>query len=447
VDVPDVSYARAGGVAVAYQVVGAGPPDLVFSPFLTNLFSLWQLPSLRRFLDRLAAATRLIVFNPRGTGLSDRPRGVTLESRMDDIVAVLDAVGVARASLFGVAESANACALFAATYPERCERLILATPYARWLRTDDYPFGTMREDALAWLASGRERHGKREFIREFARMIDPRQAGDEKYLDWIVWNQRLAASPAAAAEFWRMTIETDITDVLGSIRVPSLIIYRSPQRDIAEYVATRIPGSRSLQLPGVGYAIHDEDDGADAAGAILDFVRGEAPREIPDSVLTTVLFTDIVGSSEHAARLGDRPWRELLERHHGAVRAELARHRGVEVDTAGDGFFCRFDGPARAISCARAIVQAAAGLGLQLRAGIHTGECEVVGPKIAGLAVHVGARVAAAAAPGEVLVSGTVKDLVAGSGFHFDDRGERELKGIPGGWRLYAVASSVRDPL
>jgi class 3 adenylate cyclase len=443
VDIPDVSYARAGGVAIAYQVVGAGPPDLVFSPFLSNLFFLWQLPPLRRFLDRLAEATRLIVFNPRGTGLSDRPRGVTLESRMDDIIAVFDTAGVARASLLGVAESANSCALFAATYPERCERLILFAPYARLLRTDDYPYGTTREAALAELAIAREQHGKREFVREFTKQITPRYAEDQEYLEWVVWNQRLAASPAAAAEFWRMTIETDITEILGSIHVPTLVMYRADHKDVAEYVATRIPGSRSLQLPGTGYAIWDEQ-GEDTAGAIVHFVRGEAPREIPDSVLATVLFTDIVGSSEHAARLGDRAWRDLLERHHGAVRAELARHRGVEVDTAGDGFFCRFDGPARAISCARAIVQASASLGLQVRAGIHTGECEVAGPKITGLAVHVGARVAAAAAPGEVLVSGTVKDLVAGSGFLFDDRGERELKGIPGGWRLYAVTSNGR---
>jgi class 3 adenylate cyclase len=440
VDVPEVSYARAGGVAVAYQVVGTGPPDLVFSPFLTNLFSLWHLPPLRHFLDRLATGTRLIVFNPRGTGLSDRPRGVTLESRMDDIVAVLDAVGAARASLLGVAESANACALFAATYPERCERLILSTPYARWLRSSDYPYGPTREEALASLATSRERHGNREFIRDLVKQITPRYVDDEEYLKWTVWNERLAASPAAAAEFWRMTIETDITEILGSIRVPTLVMYRADQREVAEYVASRIPGSRSLQRPGSGFAIWDEV-GEDTAGAILDFVRGAAPRDVPDSVLATVLFTDIVGSSEHAARLGDRPWRELLARHHGAVRAELARHRGVEIDTAGDGFFCRFDGPARAISCARAIVQGAAGLGIQLRAGIHIGECEVAGQKLAGLAVHIGARVAAAAAPGEVLVSGTVKDLVAGSGFRFDDRGESELKGIPGRWRLYAVAS------
>jgi class 3 adenylate cyclase len=441
VDIPDVRYARAGGIAVAYQSVGVAPPDLVFSPFLTNLFTLWQPSPVRRFLDRLAAETRLIVFNPRGTGLSDRPRGVTLESRMDDIIAVLDAVGVTRVSLLGVAESANACALFAATYPERCERLVLFAPYARWLRTDDYPYGSTPEAAHAWLARGREHHGEREYAREFLKRIDPTSADDEEQIDWLVWNERLAASPAAAAEFWRMTIETDITEILGSISVPTLVLYRAAQRDVAEYVATRIKGSRSLQLPGMGGALASDEVGGDPADAILDFVRGQAPREVPDSVLATVLFTDLVGSSEHAARLGDRAWRDLLERHHGAVRAELARYRGVEVDTAGDGFFCRFDGPARAIACAQAIVRSATNIGLDVRAGIHTGECEVAGPKIAGLAVHVGARVAAAAGPGEVLVSGTVKDLVAGSGFRFDDRGERQLKGIPGSWRIYAVAS------
>ena len=436
-DIPDVRYAQAGGVAIAYQVVGGGPTDLVFPTFMTSLFALWIEPRIRGFLEQLATETRLIVLNPRGIGLSDRPRGVTLEARMDDILAVLDSLGIARASLLGVGESANVCALFAASYPERCQRLVLYSPYARGLRSADYPYGPTDEQAHAYLATVRAHYGEREFCRGLLKVLSPNQASDEGHLDWIVWSQRLAASPSSAVEFWRMTFDTDITPILGSIRVPSLILHRADTRGPSEHVATRIPGARSLELPGKGVAIAQDPTVADAT---LAFLRGEAPAVIPDSVLATVLFTDIVDSTAHALRLGDRGWKELLERHHAAVRLELARYRGTELDVAGDGFFCRFDGPARAIACARAIVQSVAGLGLDVRAGIHTGECEVVGGKVAGVAVNIGARIAATAGAREVLVSSTVKDLVAGSDLRFEARGERQLKGIPGNWRLYAAA-------
>jgi class 3 adenylate cyclase len=436
-DLPDVHYARAGGVSIAYQVVGDGPRDLVYAPHLTNLYSLWLGPYMRPFLDRLSAEVRLIVFNPRGTGLSDRPRNVTLEARMDDISAVLDAVGIARAPLFGVAESANVCALYAATFPDRCERLALFDPYARSVRSDAYPYGATEEEWLGYVREMREHFGERGFMTEFSKRISPRIAEDAERLEWFIWMHRIAASPTAAADFARMQMETDITDVLGSIRVPTVVLSRS-RSETARFVAEHIPGAGMVELPGEGTGLYADD----VAAALLSFLRDESPVEVPDTVLATVLLTDLVGSTARAAALGDRAWSALLERHHAAVRAELVRHRGAEVDAAGDGFLCRFDGPARAIACAQRIVESADRIGLEVRAGIHTGECELVGEKVAGLAVHIGARISALATAGEVLVSGTVKDLVSGSGFAFEDRGQQELKGVPGTWPVFALVAS-----
>jgi class 3 adenylate cyclase len=436
VDVPDVRYARTGGVAIAYQVVGDGPQTLVYVPPVTNLYSLWQQPLAASFLRRVSEIARLIVLNPRGTGLSDRPRNLTLESRMDDINAVLEANGVGRATIFGNDVSANACALFAATYPDRCERLALFVPYARTVRTDNYPYGATEDEALALIRQRRDVWGDRSNLEAFARaLFHPELTDDPAFLEWFVWERRLAASPMDAADFARMNMEIDITGVLGSIRVPTLVMHRRTRADEARYVAQRIPHASVVELAGEGRWMYSHD----VADALITFLRGEALPEVPDSVLATVLFTDLVDSTRRASELGDRRWRELLERHHADVRVELGRYRGVEVDTAGDGFFCRFDGPARAIACARRIVDGARELELDVRVGVHTGECEVVGDKIAGIAVVTGARISSLAAPGEVLVSGTVKDLVAGSGFSFGDRGEQELKGVPGTWRLYAV--------
>ncbi|MEJ7567469.1 MAG: adenylate/guanylate cyclase domain-containing protein [Gaiellaceae bacterium] len=436
-NVPDVKYARSGGVAVAYQVIGEGPRDLMFVTFLSNLVSLWQFSPMRRFFEQLAAETRLIVVNPRGMGLSDRPRSVTLEGWMDDIRAVLDAERMERASLLGYVDSANACLLLATTYPEQVERLVLYTPIARFVRSDEYPIGVPEEDAQATIRSRREHWGDRDYLLELAARLNPQWADDEEYLDWFVLNARLAMSPTAAAEFWRMQMNTDITDVLSSVRVPTLVLHRAAWRDEAQFVAQRIAGAIVIEIPGVGLTIADDA----IVDATLAFVRGESPRFVPDTVLATVLFTDLVGSTATAAALGDRAWREVLERHHAAVRREVARFRGSVVDTAGDGFFCRFDGPARAIACAREIVAAAPELGLAVRAGLHTGECELALEKLVGLSVVIGARVAAEAAAGEVLVTGTVKDLVAGSGLTFEDRGERTLKGVPGSWHLYTVTA------
>lgn len=436
-DIPDVHYARAGGVAIAYQVVGDGPQTLLFVPPATNLYSLWELPRVASFLRRLSDQGRLLVLNLRGTGLSDRPANLTLESRAEDINAVLDATGLGRVPIFGVEVSANVCALFAATYPERCERLALFEPYAGVIRSEASPEGLTREQADEWIRTWRKTWGEREQLEELARnILGPKLAGEPGILDWWTKDLRLSASPSAAADYARMASDTDITTVLGAIRVSTLVLHRERGAGRARYVADRIPNATIASLGGEGHWVYADD----VADAVLSFLRGEAVPWMPDSILATVLFTDVVRSTEYAAQLGDRAWRDVLDRHHTSVRSELGRHRGIEIDSAGDGFFCRFEGPARAIACAKRIVEGATELGLEVRAGVHTGECELIGEKIAGIAVVTGSRISSLAAPSEVLVSRTVKDLVAGSGFSFDDRGEHELKGVPGTWRLYAVA-------
>ena len=433
-DVPDVSYARIGDTAIAYQVVGEGAPDIVLLPFLANIYTLWQAPRFAPVARRLATGRRLIVVNPRGVGLSDRPRGFTIESRMDDIRAVLDDLGSERPALLGLAEGGASCAVFAASYPERVERLILFTPWLRGVKDEQE-----REQLLAQLRRDRENWGRREMLEAMAGRLNPQWADDPEYLEWFVWHHRLTASPAAFADFRRMQLDLDISDVVPAIRVPTLVISKQATLGFSAEVAAAILESVHVVVPGRGMAFYENEFAVEATES---FLEGAPQRQIPDTVLSTVLFTDLVDSTQTAVALGDRGWRELLERHNAVVRRELERFRGVELDTAGDGFFVSFDGPARAIGCARAVVEQVRSLGLELRAGIHTGECERVGTKLAGLAVNVGARVSAAAGPGEVLVSGTVKDLVAGSGIQFDDRGVRELKGIPGEWRIYSVLDS-----
>jgi class 3 adenylate cyclase len=346
-------------------------------------------------------------------------------------------------SLSGIGTSANACLLFAATYPERVERLALVHPFPRAVKSESYPWGYTEDEWLEYLREIRDRWGERDFIERYARERAPLLADDPEWLELFVWGCRLTLSPAAAVDWFRLAMEADIVDVLGSIRVPTLVLHRREDHvrtadtvDAARFVADRIPDARTAYLPGDASAYSPA-----ATEAISEFLRGAESVAIPDSVLATVLFTDLVSSTERAAALGDRAWRDVLSNHHDDVRRELGRFRGDEVDTAGDGFFCRFDGPARAIACARAIVDGAKRLDLEVRAGIHTGECELVGAKIAGIAVATGARISSLAGPGEVFVSSTVKDLVAGSGFGFEDRGEHELKGVPGPWRLYAVVS------
>jgi len=434
VEVPDVAYARSGDVSIAYQVVGEGPQDLVLLPFLSNLYTLWHAPRFAEVVTRLATGRRLVIVNPRGVGLSDRPRGFTIESRMDDLRAVMDAVGIQRPALLGLAEGAATCAVFAASHPDRVERLVL---YDAWIRgvQDERE----RDEALAELPDEREELGQRPVLESIAAEINPQWADDPRYLEWFVWHHRLTSSPASWIDFRRMQIDLDIADALPAIRVPTLVVAKPHVRARGEEVASPIPGSEFRVVAGSGRAFQENDF---AVEAVEQFLAGSLPEAVPDTVLATVLFTDLVGSTERAAGVGDRAWRELLTKHHGVVRRELARYRGVEVDTAGDGFFATFDGPARAIHAARAVVDEVRSLGLEVRAGVHTGECELHDGKVAGIAVSTGARVAATAQSGEVLVSSTVKDLVAGSGISFDDRGEHELKGVPGAWRLYAVVDA-----
>jgi class 3 adenylate cyclase len=434
-DIPEVHYARSGDVAIAYQVVGEGAFDLVFVPTFANLVFPWLNRDWKSFYDRLASFARLILLDKRGTGLSDRPRDLgSLETRMDDIRAVLDAVGAERAVLVGSGAGGQPCAMFAATYPERTRALVLVNTPARAVKTEDYPYGVEPDAWREQLREIRQRWGERDYFEQQARTANP--TADEDFIDWFVTCQRFNASPGAALNFYRVLGDTDLRDVLSSVSVPSLVLHGPAQRDQMLDVARRIPDARSVALSADTLIETFEN----IARETNVFVEDARPDDVPGSVLATVLFTDLVGSTERAAALGDRAWRDLLTRHHEDVRRELARFRGEELDSAGDGFFCRFDGPARALACARHVVSGAKELDLAVRAGIHTGECEVVGEKLAGISVVTGARVAALADSGEVLVSQTVKDLVAGSGFGFIDRGEHELKGVPGIWRVYAVA-------
>jgi pimeloyl-ACP methyl ester carboxylesterase len=444
VNAPATRYARSGDVNVAYQVVGDGPFDLVYVPgWVSNLDLMWDDPSYARFLDRLASFSRLILFDKRGTGLSDPVAFTdlpTLEQRMDDVRAVMDEVGSERAALLGHSEGGNMSALFAATYPERTTALVLVGCYAKRIRSDDYPWAPEREARQREIERTERAWAEPDQVVELA----PSRADDASFLRWMTRYFRASASPRAAAALLRMNTMIDVREVLPAIRVPTLLLYRTDDRDVAveegRYIAARIPGARLVELPGTDHLMWTGD-----ADAILDeiesFLTGTRRGPEPDRVLATILFTDVVGSTELAAARGDRAWRALLDRHHAAVRRELERWRGREVDTAGDGFLATFDGPARAVSCAAAIVRAVRELGLEVRAGVHTGEVELADGGVRGIAVHIGARVAALAAPGEVLVTRTVVDLVAGSGLAFEERGERELKGVPGRWAVYALGA------
>jgi class 3 adenylate cyclase len=446
VEVPAVRYARSGDVAIAYAVQGDEPIDLVFvHGFAGNLDFEFESPYMRPFHDRLASFSRLVMFDRRGTGLSDRMREApTLETRMDDLRAVLDAVGSEGAVLFGTFEAASMCLLFAATYPERTRGLVLYNAVAKGTATPDYPWA---EPLEAWRRGGLDElvatWGTVEAVSEWARGMAPSFAGDPDFIRAMSRNQRLGASPGAVLTIRRMAADVDVRDILPVIRVPTLVLNMPATRGEAEYVTARIPSARRIEVPGPDYMVYLLGDRV--YDEIEEFVRSLREEGEPETVLATVLFTDIVGSTAKAAALGDRAWADLVRRHHSLVRSQLDRFRGRELDTAGDGFFAAFDGPIRAIRCATTIGTSVRDLGLEVRAGLHTGECEIVGEKLSGLAVNTGARVAAQARPGEVLVTSTVKDLVAGSGIAFAERGTAELKGVPGEWRLFAV-SSIAGP-
>ena len=434
-------YAKSGDVHIAYQVTGNGPLDLVFVPgFVSHLEAEWSNPARSRFIERLSSFSRLIRFDKRGTGLSDRVPIPTLEQRMDDVRAVMDAVGSERAALFGISEGGPMSLLFAATYPERTTALVIYGSYARRLWAPDHPFGRTQAEWHEVVQRLEREWGGPAAIDVWA----PSMVHDERFREGWAAYLRAAASPGAAAAVMRMNGEIDVRHVLPVVRVPTLILHRTGDRvtsiDQARVMAQHIAGAKLVELPGIDH-IPTVGDADVIVDEIEEFLTGVRHGPEPDRVLATVLFTDIVGATEKAASLGDRRWRDLLQGHHGLVRRELGRFRGHEIDTAGDGFLATFDGPARAIRCACAVSDGVRALGIEVRAGLHTGEVEMLGDKVSGLAVHIGARVAATAAPGEVLVSSTVKDLVAGSGLRFQDRGSHGLKGVPGEWHLFAVES------
>jgi class 3 adenylate cyclase/pimeloyl-ACP methyl ester carboxylesterase len=445
---PKTSYARNGDVNIAYQVLGDGPLDLVFIPaFVSHLDLYWAAPETTAFFRRLASFSRLILFDKRGTGLSDPvSEAVTLEERMEDLRAVLDAAGSQRAAVFGLSEGGPMSLLFAATYPERTTALITFGSFARFMTGPDYmwEFREDFEERLARFSDAVENHwGEGRALALFM----PSLAGDDSAPRMLGMFERAAASPAMVRALMRFNAEIDVTHILPTIGVPTLVLHRVDDLipvEMGRYVADHVAGARFVELAG-----HDHLPWLGDSGAVLDeiehFLTGARHAAEPDRVLATVLFTDIVGSTDRAAELGDTRWRALLESHNERVRRQLGAFGGHEVKALGDGFLATFDGPARAIRCACAIREDVGSLGIDVHAGVHTGECEMIREDVGGMAVHIGARVAAHAAPGEVLVSSAVRDLVVGSGIEFADRGTHDLKGVPGEWRLLAVAGAQAD--
>ncbi len=435
---PRTQYVSVDGVHIAYQVVGEGPLDLVYVPgWLSHVELAWELPDLAHGLRRLASFSRLIVFDKRGTGMSDtvpNDQLPTLERRMDDVRAVMDAVGSERAAIFGASEGGNMSILFAATYPERTVALCTFGCFSKRIWSPDYPWAPTPEQRDATYKAI-----ERDFANGFtaiAPSLDP-----ERFAQLVAYYRR-SSSPGAAIALMKMNTQIDTRSVLPAIRVPTLVMHERDDSDVrveeGRYLASHIPGARFVELPGADHAWWTSN--ADrVVDEIEEFLTGTRPQPLTNRVLATLLFTDIVGSTEGVVRYGDRGWLDLLAKHHAIVRAELLRFRGREVKTLGDGFIATFDGPARAISCACSIRDRVRPLGLEIRAGLHTGEIEIAGDDIAGLAVHIGARVGAVAGPGEVLVSHTVRDLVAGSGIELVERDRQTLKGVPGEWQLFAA--------
>jgi class 3 adenylate cyclase len=443
VDAPEIRYARSGDVSIAYQVVGEREQDLVVvRGSLAHLDSVWEQPLFVRHVEGLATFSRVLLFDKRGMGLSDRLRSVpTLEARMDDVRAVMDAAGVERAAFLAAHEGARLAILFAATYPERTEGLVLFDPSPKGRRSPGYPWARSDEEWRTWLREVGDEWGTPEF---FARQLEeytPTRASDPGFRAWYARHMRQSASPGAAVAFQRMVMDGDVSDVLPAIRVPTLVLHRTCSTGPAAYVAERIPGAVRHELPELvdGFSWADPEGNAVLLRETEAFVGTLHGAAEPERVLATILITDIVGSTERAAELGDAGWRDLLARHDDTVRRRLGEFRGTELNTTGDGFVASFDGPVRAIRCALAIRDDLRGLGLEIRAGLHTGEGELEGGRFGGIVIHIAARVAAAAQSGEVLVSSTVRDLVAGSEVAFQDRGAQALKGVPGEWQLFAV--------
>ena len=440
---PETRYASSGGVNIAYQVLGTGPHDLVFVlGWVSNIEGVWEEPAFARFLTRLSSFSRLILFDKRGTGLSDRVTEMpSLEVRMDDVRAVMDTVGSERAALFGISEGGPMCALFGATYPNRTSALVMAGSYARRTQAPDYPWGPTKDEYDAWIDQMRHDWGKPFGLDARA----PSMAHDQRFRDWWARYLRISASPAAVVTLARMNGEIDVRHVIPTIRVPTLILHCVGDRAIdiggSRYMAQQIPQARLVELPGSDHLPWLTN--ADAVlGEIEEFLTGSRHTPEPDRLLATVLFTDIVDSTKRAAEMGDRSWHRVLDEHDQTARRIVEGYRGNLVKTTGDGILATFDGPGRAIRCALDFETAAMQIGLSLRAGLHTGEVERRGRDIGGIAVHAAARVMALSRPGEVLVSRVVTDLVAGAGLKFSDRGSHELKGLPGRWDLFAAASA-----
>ncbi len=447
-DLPETRYARSGELNIAYQVLGDGPFDLVFVPgFISHLDLQWGVPVIHEFFERLASFSRLILFDKRGTGLSDPVAGpAPLEERMDDLRAVMDAAGSERAAIIGVSEGGPLAILFAASYPERVSSLALCGTFV---------FGPESEDAArdgsAFNQLGGERWAhsgellKRTMHQEWGSgktlaMLAPSYEGLMANLSLAAF-ERSAVSPRMVQAIYDMAVEIDVRDILPTICVPTLVLHREHEIipvEQARYIASHIPGARLAVMPGADHTPWG-GDGQTYLYELQEFLTGAFAEQSPGRILSTVLFTDIVSSTEQASELGDQRWRELLEEHYSLVRELLERFRGREVNTTGDGLLATFDGPARAIRCGQALIKRLARSGVEIRAGIHTGECEVIGDDLAGIAVHIGARVAALGGPGELLVSSTVKDLVVGSGIRFASNGEHELKGVPDMWTVYRV--------
>jgi class 3 adenylate cyclase len=445
VETPETRYAKASdGTHIAYQALGNGPVDLVYmQPWISHLEDIWEEPRYERFLLKFASFSRLILFDRRGCGMSDpvpADRPPDLETRMDDARAVMDAVGSERAAIYGASESGAMAALFAATHPDRTTALVIHGSTARVAWAPDYPWGQTREEHEAEVAAIEDAWGTERYVLQWA----PHLHSDPALVRWLARLMRLAMSPGAAAVYEEMYWAIDVRDALPSVHVPTLILHRAgdaPEEN--RYLAEHIPGATYIELPGEEHIpfLGDQDAVTNEIERFVRSVQDEAA--VLDRVLATVMFTDIVGSTEMASRLGDRGWTDLVQRHHSTVRNILARYRGREVDTAGDGFFSTFDGPARGVRCAQQITQAVRPLGIQVRAGVHTGEVQALDGKVGGLGVVIGSRVGALAGPSEVLVSSTVKDLTAGSGLMFEDRGMHALKGLPDEWHIYAVTGAA----
>jgi class 3 adenylate cyclase/alpha-beta hydrolase superfamily lysophospholipase len=439
---PETKYTMAGDISIAYQTFGEGPIDLVLvQGYATHLDLDWEIPIWVEFAEGLASFARVIHFDKRGTGLSDRSPGIpTLEERMEDVRAVMDAAGSQQAVLFGVSEGAPMSLLFAATYPERTKALVLYGGMARSTWAPDYPWASRPKDLM---------QAAQEFIAPYTYTGDdaeywmPSFAGDAETKASVARYRRSAVSPSGLMTFFQMFMGIDVRHVLPTIHVPTLVMHRYGDRIVnrraSEWMASQIPGAKYLSFPGRDHFPWAGDSDAIVA-ATREFLTGErGPAPEPDRVLATIMFTDIVGSTERASAMGDAAWRQLLEKHHRTVTAEIDRFHGRAVKTMGDGVLATFDGPGRAVRCARAIVDAVARDGVEVRVGLHCGEVEVMGTDVGGIAVHIAARIGALASAGEVLVSSTIPGLVAGSGLRFSDRGEHELKGIPDRWRLSAV--------